>query len=137
MGASYDIDQIQIYGRTDGCCQARLSDFDIMILNCNGNVVWSKYQYSYPDPSVFLDAEGTIGRYVMIQLRGSTNALSLAEVRVTSENPAGYCGDLTLDGKVNLEDVAELSAGWQSGFTMDDLLNIANDWLSGTVQSSL
>ena len=42
-------------------------------------------------------------------------------------------GDLTFDKKVNLEDVAELSAGWQSGYTMDDLLGIANNWLSGIV----
>jgi len=41
-------------------------------------------------------------------------------------------GDLTLDGKVDLEDFAMLSEGWLSTYAMEDLLNIANDWLAGT-----
>ena len=46
-------------------------------------------------------------------------------------------GDLNFDGRVDLLDVAELSAGWQSeqGYTMDDLLHVANDWLAETVPS--
>ena len=132
LGAPYEIEEIQIYGRTDSCCRDRLSDYDVYILNCSGDVVWSNYQADYPDPVVFLDADGAVGRFVMIQLRNPENALSLAEVRVLSETPAGYCGDLTLDGKVNLEDFAVLSAGWLSAYSMEDLLNIANDWLAGT-----
>ncbi|MFC1765696.1 LamG-like jellyroll fold domain-containing protein [Planctomycetota bacterium] len=133
LGAPYHIDEIQIYGRTDSCCQADLSDYDVKILNCNGDVVWTNYQFSYPDPFVFLDTEGTFGRYVMIELRGSTDPLSLAEVRVLSDSPARYCGDLTWDGKVDLKDVAELSGGWlfQPGYTMADLLHIGEEWLSG------
>ena len=137
LGAPYAIEEIQIYGRTDSCCQARLSNYDVYILNCSGHIVWSNYQADYPDPAVFLDAEGTIGRYVKVQLQGSTVALSLAEVRVLSETPAGYCGDLTLDGKVNLEDYAALSAGWQSSYTMDDLFHLVNDWLAGMAPYSL
>jgi hypothetical protein len=38
-------------------------------------------------------------------------------------------GDLTADGKVDLYDMAELSQGWQSSYSIDDLLNIADDWL--------
>ena len=133
LGDPYEIEEIQIYNRTD-CCMDRLSDFDVYILNCNGNEVWTNYQTDYPDPSVFLDAEGAAGRFVMIQLRNPENALSLAEVRVLSVNPARYCGDLTLDGKVNLEDFAALSAGWLSTYTMEELRDIANDWLAGTTQ---
>jgi hypothetical protein len=43
-------------------------------------------------------------------------------------------GDLTLDGKVNLEDVAELGSGWQTGYNLNTLLNVADDWLSDSNQ---
>jgi len=39
-------------------------------------------------------------------------------------------GDLTLDGKVNLEDIAELGSGWQTGYDVNTLLDITYDWLS-------
>ena len=48
-----------------------------------------------------------------------------------------FDGDLTFDKKVNLEDVAELSVGWQSGYTMDDLLEIAANWLNGTTTNTV
>ena len=137
LGAPYAIDEIQVWGRTDDCCKGRLSNYDVYILDCRNNVVWSNYQASYPDPSVSLDPEWARGRFVTIQLQAANQALSLAEVRVLSENPAGYCGDLTLDGKVNLADYAELSANWQSGYSMDTLLHIINDWLSGLEEYQL
>ncbi|MEN8127502.1 MAG: Ig-like domain-containing protein [Planctomycetota bacterium] len=36
------------------------------------------------------------------------------------------------DGRVDLEDFAELSRQWQSGYDINDLLDIANNWLYGT-----
>jgi lysophospholipase L1-like esterase len=48
--------------------------------------------------------------------------------------PSPYNGDLTFDGKVNLEDIARLSKDWQSVYMMDNLLDIANDWLSGAIE---
>lgn len=41
-------------------------------------------------------------------------------------------GDLTGDGKVNLEDFAELGMHWQSGYDMNTLRDVANNWLYGT-----
>ena len=41
-------------------------------------------------------------------------------------------GDLTFDGKVNMEDMAELGSGWQTEYDFNTLLDIVNDWLSGT-----
>ena len=40
-----------------------------------------------------------------------------------------YDGDLTFDGKVNMEDMAELGSGWQTEYDFNTLLDIANDWL--------
>ena len=81
LGAPYAIDEIQVWGRT-GKHAYRLSNYDVSILDCSNNVVWSNYQASYPDPSVSLNPEGARGRFVKIQLRGTDEPLSLAEVRV-------------------------------------------------------
>ncbi|MCE5186350.1 MAG: hypothetical protein LLF76_09520 [Planctomycetaceae bacterium] len=40
-----------------------------------------------------------------------------------------YSGDLTCNGSVNMEDLAELGSQWQTGYTLDSLLSIAQDWL--------
>jgi len=137
LGDAYMIDEIQIYDRIDEpCCANRLRDYDVSILNCSGDVVWTDHQLDSPEPSVSLDAEGAVGQYVKIQLRPRSEGedldpLSLAEVRVLSDGLEAYCGDLTWDGKVDLADYAELASGWQSGYTLDALLDIANDWLAG------
>ncbi len=43
-----------------------------------------------------------------------------------------YTGDLTSDGKVDMEDMSELGRGWESGYDFDTLLDVAEDWMSGT-----
>ena len=40
--------------------------------------------------------------------------------------------DLNIDGKVDLQDVAELSRDWQMTYEMNALLDIVNNWLYGT-----
>jgi len=40
-------------------------------------------------------------------------------------------GDLNEDGKVNLEDIAELGQGWQTIYDIYTLADIANNWLAG------
>jgi dextranase len=40
-----------------------------------------------------------------------------------------FGGDLTLDGKVDMEDAAKLAAAWLIGYSMDTLEKIAEDWL--------
>jgi hypothetical protein len=44
----------------------------------------------------------------------------------------GIGGDLTGDGIVNMEDIAELSKQWQNPHDINTLLQIANNWLYGT-----
>ena len=41
----------------------------------------------------------------------------------------GITGDLNLDCRVDMLDMAELGAGWQSGYTMATLESVALDWL--------
>ena len=89
-----DIEQIQIYNRTD-CCKGRLSNYHVFV--SNDNMQWTslttinndnsgKYTKLYhsgqsPDIKTF-NLSNVSGRYVRIQLSGSGNALSLAEVKV-------------------------------------------------------
>ena len=47
-----------------------------------------------------------------------------------------YPGDLTVDGYVNLDDMAVLSSGWQNPYNMTTLLQIAEDWLSNYLDDS-
>ena len=40
-------------------------------------------------------------------------------------------GDLNLDDRVDMKDMAELGTQWQNGYDMNTLLNVANNWLYG------
>ncbi|MBN2511700.1 MAG: hypothetical protein JXB18_02065 [Sedimentisphaerales bacterium] len=42
-------------------------------------------------------------------------------------------GDYSDDGKVDMADIAELGMQWQNGYDMNVLLDIANNWLCGTL----
>jgi hypothetical protein len=90
LGDSFAIGKIVVWGRTDASYKARLRDYDVTLLDSSRSPVWSSYQADCPDPSVALNPNGAIGRYVRVQLRG-TEALSLAEVQVfeTSGTPIG------------------------------------------------
>ncbi|MGD9420365.1 MAG: discoidin domain-containing protein [Verrucomicrobiota bacterium JB025] len=100
LHALYDISEIRIWGRTDSN-QSRLSDYDVTILDENGQAVWSEYQAGFPDPFVSLLPNAN-GRYLMIQLRG-TNALSLAEVEIFGDVFAGPSGLTATSGTSTIE----------------------------------
>ena len=72
------IDQIEIYNRTDSCCVARLSNFSVSLLDEDDNVVWTQFYSSTPSPSIVIDVNA-VGKKVRVNLNG---ILSLAEVRV-------------------------------------------------------
>lgn len=93
----YDISEIKIWNRTDSST-ARLSDYDVTILDENEQSVWTNYQASIPSPSISLLPD-TVGQYVVIQLRG-TDPLSLAEVEIFGS---------AIDGPTNL--TADSSSG--------------------------
>lgn len=75
-----------------------------------------------------------LGRYVKISMTGpnsdGNNWFSFyeAKIRTLPEFP----GDVTMNGRVDLEDLAEVSANWQTLYDMTSLQDIANDWLEGT-----
>ncbi|WP_299184327.1 discoidin domain-containing protein [uncultured Aquimarina sp.] len=81
LGDNYNIQDIKVWNRTDACCSARLSNYDVKILNENRNQVWSNYQPNEAEVPTSINAANSTGRYVEIQLRGS-GCLSIAEVKV-------------------------------------------------------
>jgi len=136
VGASTQplIDAIRIYGRTDSCCRAELSDFYVMVADTpfsttdsslNAAILNAKWNYRH---SGVVDGQLNIvlppnvtGRYVRIQKIGTNQALSLAEVEVL-QSPVfvvgtGYTGvvdDMRVYRRaLSQSDITELMAmGW-------------------------
>ncbi|KQC28676.1 carbohydrate-binding protein [Flagellimonas eckloniae] len=81
LGAEYNIGDINVFNRTNGCCTSRLSDFTVSVINSNGATTYSETITSTPNPSVTIDANGAIGDVVRIQ-SNLTTTLNLAEVQV-------------------------------------------------------
>jgi len=73
-----DINQIVIYGRSDSCCIALLSDFSVSVLDEDDNVVWTQFYSQSSNSPLVIDLD-TVGKKVRINLNGT---LSLAEVEV-------------------------------------------------------
>ncbi|MDO5969599.1 T9SS type A sorting domain-containing protein [Flavivirga aquimarina] len=77
---TYNIGDINIFGRTDSCCLTRLSNFTVLVYD-ESTRNFAKVVNSYPDPSVTVNANGATGN--IIRIRSNTGAsLSLAEVQV-------------------------------------------------------
>ncbi|WP_378174147.1 carbohydrate-binding protein [Aquimarina sp. SS2-1] len=81
LKSSYSIDEIVIFNRTDGCCINRLSNFTVSVIDSEGTITFSKSFTAAPNPSITVNAEGTIGQIIKVQIQG-TGILSLAEVQV-------------------------------------------------------
>ncbi len=90
LGGNYDIDDINIFNRTDGCCSSRLSDFTVSVINSSGTTTYSQTVTSVPAPSTTINAGGATGQVVRVQ-SNTTTTLNLAEVQVFGE-PSGSSG---------------------------------------------
>lgn len=112
LEGSFELSEIKIWNRTDSN-QARLSDYDVTILDEHEQVVWTNYQSDFPDPSVSLFPDA-VGQYVVIQLRG-TAPLSLAEVEIFGavvEGPGNLVADSS-SGQIVLDwDVVADATGY-------------------------
>ncbi|MBU2950602.1 discoidin domain-containing protein [Tamlana agarivorans] len=110
LGGLYSIAEINIFGRTDACCAARLSDYTVSVIN-DDQTPFSANLTDFPEGSV--SAGGVYGRIIRIQLNATNTALSLAEVQIfegdgpvnptvntftIQENEIGFC---SVDGKIS------------------------------------
>jgi len=82
LGDNYPIGEITVFNRAGESTIARLSNFTVYVLNEDSVVVDSTIYTTYPDPSVTMDAEGVVGRFVKVKLNGN-GVLNLAEVTVS------------------------------------------------------
>ena len=74
---------VRIYNRGDGDVANRLSNFDVILLDKDGNEVARKHVDSLnSQPTVDVQFSGVNARYVKIELNKSKTPLSLAEVEV-------------------------------------------------------
>jgi len=81
LQATYPIEDINIYNRTDGCCVFRLGNFTVKVLNSSGSTVWQQTITTAPNPSTTVNAGGVSGQFVEI-VQNLNEPLSLAEVQV-------------------------------------------------------
>ncbi|MDW5290827.1 T9SS type A sorting domain-containing protein [Formosa sp. PL04] len=79
LDGSYNINDINIFNRTD-CCSERLADFTVFVIN-NGTTNFSKTITTTPNPSVTIDAGGALGNTIRVESNLITT-LNLAEVQV-------------------------------------------------------
>lgn len=81
LGEDFSIGEIVIYNRTDSCCMERLTNFTVSVINSEGVTTYSQSFNEYPDSSISIDTDNTMGQIVRVQL-DEINNLSLAEVEV-------------------------------------------------------
>ncbi|WP_175288707.1 carbohydrate-binding protein [Flagellimonas eckloniae] len=82
LGGTYTIETVNIFGRTDGCCNDRLDDYNVIVYAANGSIVWQEQNITtIPNPSHSVNVGGVNGRTVRIQ-QNDANILNLAEVQV-------------------------------------------------------
>jgi hypothetical protein len=92
----YNIDHLEVWNRTDGCCIARMANYYAFVsdvpfasgdLNTtlNQSGVWNNFNANYPNPSTTIAVNRT-GQYVRIHL-ANANELNLAELKVFGSSP--------------------------------------------------
>ena len=84
LTAAAAIDHIRLYERTDSCCNGRLSDFSVSVLD---ESMTELFRQEVASVGTYLDVPvpyGTNARYVKVQLNdnGASRTLELAEVEV-------------------------------------------------------
>ena len=89
LGNTYNIEQIDIWNRTDIGVEDRLHDFTLSILDSGLNPVWSQLYDEIAGVHEIFGSMGTgilaAGQYVKVQFSGHAEYLSLAEVQVWGE----------------------------------------------------
>jgi hypothetical protein len=83
FGSNHSIGELTIFGRTDDCCNTRMSDYTVYVLNSAGDTTYSQSSTSPPKPSVTFNTGGIQGSIVKVQMNVPDSiVLNLAEVQV-------------------------------------------------------
>ncbi len=102
---------VRIYNRGDGDVANRLSNFDVVLLDKDGNEVARQHVDSLNNqPTVDVQFSGVAARYVKIELNKSKTPLSLAEVEVyRSVKEEKVVASKKTENKVKTDYTAELN----------------------------
>jgi RHS repeat-associated protein len=126
LGSTQSIGTINVWNRTD-CCESRLTNFNVVILDQNQNVVAS---YNTPgqggSPSSI--STNVSGRYVRVQLVG-TDYLSLAEVQVLN---AGADVRWMVTDQLGTPRIIADKTGSLAGISRHDYLPFGEELFAGT-----
>ena len=109
LAETSDIEEIVLFNRIDNCCEERLTNFTVSILN-NGTTIFSQSYNQTVNGSLSIDVPNVIGDVVKVQL-DETNVLSLAEVEVYGVEIADECVD-NLIQQNNLDIIQDYSANF-------------------------
>ncbi|WP_298311730.1 carbohydrate-binding protein [uncultured Aquimarina sp.] len=129
LGSNHTIDDINVFARIDNCCNTRLSNFDVIVMDSNGAITYTKTYTTYPDPSITMDVGGVTGQIIKIQQHSDSTAivLNLAEVEVYGSEVSA-CTTIeaedydTMSG-IMIESSSDTGGGQQVGFIQN------GDWL--------
>ena len=87
LGRTEQIGLVRLFNRGDGELSKRLSNFDVILYNENHEEVSRQYVNQLTSNQLDVQFNGTLGRYIRVQLHHEHQALSLAEVEVFRYNP--------------------------------------------------
>ena len=87
LGQSEQVGLVRLFNRGDGELAKRLSNFDVILYDENGQEVSKQFVKQLTSNQLDVQFNGKIGRYVRVQLHHEYQALSLAEVEVFRHTP--------------------------------------------------
>lgn len=101
---------VRIYNRGDGDVANRLSNFDVILLDKDGNEVTRQHIDSLNNqPTVDVQFTGVNARYVKVELNNSKTPLSLAEVEVYRSAQEKAATNTKSENKAKTDFAAELN----------------------------
>ena len=101
---------VRIYNRGDGDVAKRLSNFDVILLDKDGNEVTRQHIDSLNNqPTIDVQFSGVNARYVKVELNNSKTPLSLAEVEVYRSAQEKAATNTKSENKAKTDFTAELN----------------------------
>lgn len=101
---------VRIYNRGDGDVANRLSNFDVILLDKDGNEVTRQHIDSLNNqPTIDVQFSGVNARYVKVELNNSKTPLSLAEVEVYRSAQEKAATNTKSENKAKTDFAAELN----------------------------
>lgn len=111
LGITTNVGEIKLFDRIDGCCDSRLMNFTVSVINSNGTTTFSQSFNTSPDPTLTVNANGALGQIVKVQLNENNTPLSLAEVEVYGTTTTGTDCAGVIGGSASIDGCGVCSGG--------------------------